>query len=342
MAIPEPTEKQAKQIIARRRPSHRRNLKTWQYMYESWRGGKDYEDSNKLWMFSGEEPLEYQRRKRLATYISFLRGFINDRKNLIFAQPPVYDAGKEFEKADLWKAFNKNFDGGGNTRANVMTNLYVQGSIYGTAFALVDKGAATAKNVQEQIDWAEIPRVVLYKPQDVLDWSIENGRFLWVLLRESKRIDDDPLKQDSKQVRETYLLYHREYWIRFQAITKDSGKLNTGYESQQGRHAVTVHSSGKNPVGEVPLVVYRDVEDVDDPVIGEIKNYEIARLSQEIYNLRSNRNEQINQSIVNILVLSGKGFGKLEEIILNVEKNAINKEVGGAKLPQTVGDHVNN
>lgn len=325
--IAQPDAKQLRELVSRRHPSYAKRLDEWEFLRLTFEGGKSYLETGNLWQYEGENSTEYLKRRRMTAYINYVKEIVGERANLIFSSPATYEAQGA---PDTYGEFLRNTDGQRAARTHVMRRVYTGGSLYGTLPILVDKHQAAVRTVQDQIDTGAYPYLVLYRPQDMLDWSFGRNGFNWVLFRESERLDDDPFARDEKKVRETYLLYTRDAWYRIEATAKSVGTYGWGNDTWKirGRDDLKMTASGANPLGEVPVVIYRDMPSLDDPVVGELTMLEAASLSREIFNLRANVNYQIWKTVSNILVVKSRGGLRLLDIPIGSDKAAQIAETG--------------
>ncbi len=302
------TQKDLKTLVRKRHRSYTENIEQWKFLRDSYIGGDKFMNAKNLWRYEGEENPDYSRRRELTAYISYVKEIINEKRNLLFSTSATYESINPKKSHELWLEFNKKVSLSGQSRIDFMRRVYVAGSLYGTVFILVDKGRETARDMQEQIDKRIYPYCALYRPMDVLNWSLDrNGKFNYVLLSDGSVDNANPFfigKPDDIQL---YLLYTKDTWFRIEE------------RKTKGTSRFKIIDQDTNALGEVPLVIYRDTDGQEDAVIGDLTLLETAESSRELYNLRSNLNYQIYKTICNMLIILGETVS-IEDVKLGSEK----------------------
>ena len=265
-------QKQLDELLKRRHPEYASMLTHWNFLEATYNGGREWFDSN-IFRYVKEGDKEYKDRLARCYRFNHTRETVDLVQKYIFKTPVVRN---EVDAPEPVRAFWKSA-----TRSELDINQYAArlstlSSIYGRVWVVVDsskpQGAVTRAD-----EIAAGGRVYSYavKPQDALDFSFDDeGRLLWILIREIARDDEDPLTS-SGAVYERFRLWTRSSWhlYRIQEINK--------------KETVVEIDAGEHPLGVVPVFPL-------DHVVGEHKYSapglinDIAYLDRAVANYLSN------------------------------------------------------
>jgi len=318
----------AEELIKRRHPMHTRHLKDWEFLRLAFEGGDPWK-REALEKYSIEELDDsFNLRCARVPNSNYVKHVSDEKRNMLFRQGVKRDwIGPEGSK-ELWEAFNRDIDNRGTNRLDFAQRIWAWRYLYSWCVVLVDKAGAVKTN-KEAIERRALPNCVIFTPQNVLDWGVDNyGKMRWVLLRESHRLDEDPWAKDEQMVKESYLLWTRENWYRITALVKEADQQREGRTAGKQlseRTDIVIDKKGENTLGEVPIVIFRDGPHPSDPIIGDNNMLDIADLAKNILNTRSNLEEQILNTVYSFLVTSG---GELK-----ITKKKLGPRVG-ISLPQ--------
>jgi len=303
------------ELIRRRHPLHTQYYPEWELLRHAYEGGDEWKRVALNAYSEDELPETYAIRLQRAVASNHVKHVIAEKRNILFRQGIHRDVVGG-QKPRLWEAFNANIDRRGTLRDDFFRRVYTIGTLYSWVLVLVDK-TGKAKTEQEALDQRTFPHCVIFPPQSVLDWSVDQfGKLRWVLLRESSRVDANPWQQDEKKVLETYLLWTREYWQRIRVLADAPRRGGAGNyplpyaravseDIDRNHEVVDPGERQDNPIGEVPVVIYRDGDHPTDPVVGDNNMVEIADFSRGWLNQRSNLDEQIYNTVFRLLAIIG-------------------------------------
>ena len=310
----------AEELIKRRHPMHVRHLKDWEFLRLAFEGGEPWK-REALQKYSIEELDDsFNLRCERVPNSNYVKHVSDEKRNLLFRQGvkrdfigPRVPTGAEVTAGGeaRWLAFNADIDRRGTGREDFAHQIWVWRYLYSWCAVLVDK-KGTAKTNEEAIKKRILPSCAIFTPQNILDWGVDNyGKMRWILLRESHRLDDDPWAEDEQMIKESYLLWTREKWQRITALVREADQQREGRTAGKqlsARTDIVVAEEEKNPIGEVPVVIFRDGPHPQDPIIGDNNMLDIADLAKNILNTRSNLEEQIINTVYSFLVMSGGDF----------------------------------
>jgi len=303
------------ELIRRRHPLYGKYLAEWELLRKAYEGGNEWKKTALDPYSTSELYGNYADRLRRAVGSNHVKHVIAEKRNILFRQGVHRDVVSG-DKPPLWEAFNVNIDGRGTERDDFFRRVYTIGTLYSWVLILVDK-ALTAESVEDAIAQRAYPYCAVFPPQAVLDWSVDRyGKLRWVLLRESSRVDGDPWQKDENKVLESYLLWTQDYWQRIQALADAPASRNTAsyaepyarlvaYDLGRKRKIIGKTERNENPLGEVPVVIYRDGEHPTDMIVGDNNMTEIADFSRGWLNQRSNLDEQIYNTVFRFLAIIG-------------------------------------
>ena len=233
-------------------------------------GGEYYNDGNYLFQYPKESDASYKVRKSRAVLFNQLAPIVDLLVGFIFANQPQR---VNIEKVEyIIENASK-----GATINNFMRSV-AKWSLMFTCGVLVDSpdfDAATVVTEQDRENAGLNPYALLYKPERIRDFSVnDRGELTWVLLDNSHLDNTNPLEPDMDVVE--YRLWTADSWTDF---IIDGGKVEPGL-------------SGNHTVGYVPFkfVNWRD-DNID--FIAESICEDLAMINRAIYNLTSYADEML-------------------------------------------------
>jgi hypothetical protein len=182
--------------ITNKHKLYKDNVYRWQYYYNSYYGGKDYQEGQYLRKYLQEEhggqaeyakrlmttPLDNHCRNVVDTYSSFIW---RDTPNRMFGSLSENPALKQFlDDADLE---NRSFD-------SVMRDGTTLANIYGHVLLILDKPISDANTLAEELAEGIRPYLSIITPENIVDWEWErqrNGRYEMTMLKIKEYEDDE-------------------------------------------------------------------------------------------------------------------------------------------------------
>lgn len=255
--------------LDRRHPQYGAYVDHWEFLRQSYVGGPEYLSAN-LQPFWREGAGSFDDRQRRAHHYAFSRKVVDIFNGYLWQQPP---SRKREELSPALLAFWENADGAGHDIDTVMSQQVTPWTMaFGRFFGIVDKPTTVARTRAEERTLGLFPYLTFYSPIDVLDARLENGRPVWLLLRERVRDDSVPMTS-SGAVEERYRLWTRLDWTLWKVVTD---------EGNNQRRAVLI-GQGLHPVGEVPVVTF-DHRTAESWFVSPSLIWEIAYLDRSIFN----------------------------------------------------------
>lgn len=228
-------------FLKRRHPDYADRLAHWDFLENTYYGGRDWFKSN-IFRYMKEGDKEFKDRIERCYRFNHTRESVDLVQKYIFKSPIKrnWDDAKPPVK-DFWT----NTTLAGLDIDQFMQLVSTNSSIFGRPWIFVDS------NVPEDVvsvadAKASGARVYAYivKPQNILDIGFdEQGGLNWILVRETKRDDADPIKSTG-EVRERFRLWEKTQWRLFEYENKPKG-------SSDDPNVVQV-AQGVVAIGEVP------------------------------------------------------------------------------------------
>ena len=248
----------------------------WKFIDDALYGINGFLDGEYLEKYSRETDDKYQNRKKIAYYKNDFLRKITRYTGYLFRKLPFRDV----KGNALLETFLNNVDFAGNNLTVFISSFTKEAKAKGVGVVLIDNVLEEniPVNLQEQIKQRALPYLVKIKPEDIIEYKIDEfGKFEYVAFADT--IDNSTYKkQDVKTVTR---LYDKQNWYIF-----DGDKI-----IEQGEHNL----------GICPVVFFS--ENGNFKTLGEFS--QIAYLSKRRYNLVSEEDEIIRGQTFSILTING-------------------------------------
>ena len=235
--------KSIKKITDRRHPLYKELLPHWNFLGESYNGGRSWFDKN-IFRYMKEGDMEFGDRVKRAYRFNHTREVVDLVNKYLFRAPIIRK--KEGVPAEL-VAFWERVNASNLSIDEFMRLVSLKSSVYGRPWVVIDNRITGAVTMND--DGEEVPQegVDLYAyivpPQQVCDYAVdEAGQLLWVLLEENYRDDKDPY-DSTGEVSLRYRLWTRQDWTLFSY--KKTGRTNGTW---------FVHDAGVHGLDLVPVI----------------------------------------------------------------------------------------
>lgn len=280
-------------ITERRHPRFNLFEKHWRFMLESYQGGPEYLfkglsgvstrrpgsslsindiDQTNLFRYFKEDSSEHNDRMMRAHRNNYSKKVTDQIRSFVARKPPIR---QEAKASDALKTFWKNADGQGRNIDRIMAFALQWVEVFGSVWMLIDKPNETFITAEEEAQ-AGMPFAKFYFPFDVLDGGFDdNGTLKWVMLREARRLDDNPFAPSP-------MVDHFIIWDRFEFRTfiknpnQEDAELLPAIEVDRGFHGL----------GFVPVHQIRFTESEDRFVVPGLLD-DIAHLDRAVFNWQS-------------------------------------------------------
>lgn len=282
-------------LIARRHPAYQDNLDHWNFLEETYEGGRDWFKKN-IFRYLREGDGEYEDRVKRAYRFNHTKQVVDLVDKYLFKMPVVRN---EQDAPESVKRFWANATLSGldiDTFARRISNAT---SRFGRVWVIVDSTYMPDKEVVTLADRQLIggaPYAYIVRPQDMLDLSYdEAGELNWCLVREISRDDEDPMDSSGDPVIR-YRLWTRERWVLLQEKPIRGGKTK-----------VEVVDQGVHELGLVPAVQC-DHQYSEEPYESSGLIDDIAYLDRANANYLSNLDAIIQDQTFSQLTMPAQGI----------------------------------
>lgn len=291
-------------LSERSHPMYEEYIDEWNFFLQSVKGGKEYLEGDNLFSHRLEsQEDDFEDRKLRAYYLNFCDAVCTLYSNYIMKETV------ERPEDSVLSATRKRCNLLGDDISTVMGRAAYQSSYFGHIGILVDMPEDEAINSMSKLEAKENdvhPYCALVLPTQLKDWSMDSkGRFNWIVIERIEYEDSDPTQERNEY--STYKLITRDKW---EVQNEDGESLR----------------SGKNPLGEVPLVMCYH-KDVDKDLIGESLIKDIAYINRIIFNWCSCMDEMIERQTFSQLVVPDNGMLGADE-----EGDDVLKRIGTSSI----------
>lgn len=246
-------------VAARRHPVYFANEKQWQFFQLSYDGGKNYVTApGNLKKHPFEKPLFYDQRLERAYFYNYCAPIVDGIVNHLFK------GGVMRKGAESLQDFYANVNGEEDDIGSFMRAAATGACTYGKINVLIDmpKMAPEEQQAVEDgratrvLDRGKTPRLYLYSPLQLLDWSKSEDGWNWVLLTHIERTADDP--NISATQKPIYQLWNRQAWTKYniEGAILDKGEHGLGIVPfvQMSNIGVDRNSCGKSTIKDIALI----------------------------------------------------------------------------------------
>lgn len=227
-----------KAFIDRRHPEYNEYEEHWEFLEDTYEGGREWFEEN-LFKYHKEGDDEFAKRQQRAYRFNHTREVVDLVQKYIFKGSIERLENAPTELKDFWKS---------TTLANLDIGQFIyscstEATKMGSVWIFTDTNVRPGDVVSVADAKAQKSRVYAYMVSvlDVLDVGFDDqGAYTWVLVREWKRDDADPINSTG-EVKAYYRLWMRDSWALF-TVEKDA----------TGDTLVKQIDEGVNTLGEIP------------------------------------------------------------------------------------------
>ena len=242
-------------------------ISDWNFHYRSYLGGQDFSNGYFLNRYILETEEEFLKRIEYTALDNHCRNVVQIYSSFLFRVPPARNYGT-LSGDPLLDAFLEDADLDGREYNNVIRDMQINASIYGTCWAIVDKPLSNAKTRAEELQQEIRPYISIYTPENVTNWKYEraiNGKYYLTSLTvvEDMQGNDAIVKVWSMEDITTYKI--EDFTIQY--ATKKPIKLD----------------EQPNALGIIPAVILYNQKS-QKKAIGISDLSDVADLQKSIYN----------------------------------------------------------
>lgn len=254
-------------FLVAKHQDYEQKIQDWDLHRRSYMGGQDYSNGYYLNRYVLETEEEYLKRIENTSLDNHCRNVVQIYSSFLFRVPPTRDFGSLTGEPQL-EQFIKDADLDGRNYNNLIKEMQINASIFGTCWAIVDKPLSNAKTRAEELSQDIRPYISIYSPDNITNWSYDranNGRYYLTSLTivEDMQGNDAIVKVWSLEDITTYKI--EDYAIDY--ATKKPIKLD----------------EQPNPLGVIPAVVLYNQKSMKK-AIGISDLSDVAELQKSIYN----------------------------------------------------------
>ena len=183
----------SREFLTSRHKHYEEKFKDWHFHLMSYLGGQDYQDGYQLNRYILETDEEYLKRAENTPIDNHCKNVVQIYTSFLFRVPPTRNYGSLQGDPQL-ESFINDADLDGRSFNNVIREMQVNASIYGTCWAVLDKPAVQTQTRAEELQLDIRPYMSLYTPENVLNWNFErslNGKYVLTRLVLLEDLFDD-------------------------------------------------------------------------------------------------------------------------------------------------------
>ena len=264
-------------LFSRCHPEYIKSERIWRRSAAAYSGGAEYIEEALIRHVS-EIDIEFEERRRRAYYFNYPRAIARRITQYVLAHDPQRSGGDP----ELIEDFSRT-----GLRVNeVMRQLSTLLNVYGRTWLMVESPNFDGKVDLERARRERLrPYCRALSPLHVTDWAYgDDGRLLWVLLKENVFDNSDPFSMPRHYSRRR--LIERDRWRLFESSTAGIAEI----------------AGGVNPAGCVPLI---EITEPDGFGLDARHWFEdVVRISEAILNNESEAQMNVVKQMFGMLVVS--------------------------------------
>lgn len=261
----------------------------WKFYLEAYEGGPDFANGENLFKHQREHEQDFIDRAKRVYYHNFCFPLVDFFTTFIFTETIERDGGKN---ADDYKKFQANVNKKGDNITSFMMNVSDDFQVFGLMYVLVDapRKDASIQTVAQEQDAGIRPYWVPIRPDEVLDWVLDEFDNFLYLKRREDRVDFD-----DNTLRVTPVERYTE-WTRTKVKVSEIRTVDD-------RPTVKVISEDANELQQVPIEAVRFKRSKLNKFMGESFLRDLAFIGREVMNLTSLLQEFLYRQCFNILAM---------------------------------------
>ena len=257
----------SREFLTSKHKHYEEKFNDWHFHLMSYLGGQDYQNGYQLNRYILETDEEYLKRAENTPIDNHCKNVVQIYSSFLFRVPPTRNYGSMNGDEQL-NSFLDDADLDGRSFNNVIREMQMNASIYGTCWAVLDKPAVQTQTRAEELQLDIRPYMSLYTPENVLNWNYErliNGRYALTSLTLLEDLFDD-----TATIR---------VWTNEDITTYKVTEFTKGYSSVQPK----LIDEMPNMLGKIPAVVLYNQKS-QRRGIGVSDLADVAELQKAIYN----------------------------------------------------------
>jgi len=257
----------SREFLTQKHKHYEEKFKDWHFHLMSYLGGQDYQDGYQLNRYILETDEEYLKRAENTPIDNHCKNVVQIYSSFLFRVPPTRNYGALTGNEQL-NSFLDDADLDGRSFNNVIREMQMNASIYGTCWAVLDKPAVQTQSRAEELQLDIRPYMSLYTPENVLNWNFERGINGKYVLTSLTLLED--LFDDMATIR---------VWTMEDITTYKVAEFTKGYSTSKPM----MIDEMPNQLGKVPAVILYNQKS-QRRGIGISDLNDVAELQKAIYN----------------------------------------------------------
>jgi len=183
----------SREFLTQKHKHYEEKFADWHFHLMSYLGGQDYQNGYQLNRYILETDEEYLKRAENTPIDNHCKNVVQIYSSFLFRVPPTRNYGSLTGDEQL-ESFINDADLDGRSFNNVIREMQMNASIYGTCWAVLDKPAVQTQSRAEELQLDIRPYISLYTPENVLNWNFErgvNGKYVLTSLTLLEDLFDD-------------------------------------------------------------------------------------------------------------------------------------------------------
>jgi hypothetical protein len=327
-----------REFLTSKHKHYKEKINDWAFHYRSYTGGQDYQNGFLLNRYVLETDEEYLKRAENTPVDNHCKNVVQIYSSFLFRVPPTRDYGM-LDGDPAIESFTKDADLDGRSFNNVIKEMQINSSIYGTCWAIIDKPRAVTKTRAEELQQDIRPYISLYTPENVLNWNYErlaNGRFYLTSLSLVEEATEDyaiikvwSLEDISTFVVEDFNKPYAEGKVKMiDEIPNVLGEIPAVvlYNQKSQRRAIGI--SDLNDVAELQKSIYNDYSEIEQlirlsnhPSLVKTPNVEASAGAGSIIEMPEDLSPELKPYIIQPSSQSLEGIMK----VISMKVEAINR-----------------
>ena len=265
-----------REYLSERHTHYEEKFNDWNFHLRSYLGGQDYQSGYHLNRYVLETDEEYLKRASNTPVDNHCKNVVQIYSSFLFRVPPTRDYGSLTGDAQL-ESFINDADLDGRSFNNIIREMQVNASVYGTCWAILDKPKTVTNTRAEELQQDIRPYLSIYTPENVLNWKYErlnNGRFYLtsLTLLEDLINDDAIIKVWTLEDICTYRIneFKKEYAVTkpilLDEVPNALGEIPAVclYNQKSQRRGIGI--SDLNDVAELQQSIYNDYSEIEQVI----------------------------------------------------------------------------
>jgi len=262
-----------REFLTTRHKHYQEKISDWAFHYRSYTGGQDYQNGFLLNRYVLETDEEYMKRAENTAIDNHCKNVVQIYSSFLFRVPPTRNYGA-LDGDPAVRSFTKDADLDGRSFNNVVKEMQINASIYGTCWAIIDKPRIITKTRAEELQQDIRPYISLYTPENVINWNYErlaNGRFYLTSLTLVEEATEDyaiikvwSLEDISTFVVEDFNKPYAEGKVKLiDEIPNVLGEIPAVVLYNQKSQRRSIGISDLNDVAELQKAIYNDYSEIE-------------------------------------------------------------------------------